>query len=490
MELVSFTRWRSARTAPVIAIALTMGLLAGCSTGSAPDPSANPPTSVSPSPNYPSLCAPVGADSSGTCLRLTLEAIDRARSAEGLGPMRLPADFPQLSVPEQLFVAVDRERVDRGLAPFSGLSDALDRTAQAAADGRHLPARQTSGAVADAAEWIGDVDNGLDAVYEWMYDDGPGSGTPGCSAERTTGCWEDRHIVLDRLGSGNLVMGAGFVPGGTGGRDGAGRGSSLAATFAVDPHAGAPLVYTWTEAEAATKAGTLPPLSEVSPDDALTGIPDPRSNVAPSPDYTRSCASSGIDDSPGCVTATLDAINHAHALEGVRPMVLPAGFAQMSTEDQLFVVVDLERVDRDLPPFLGLTSALDRNAQRGADDAGDPPDAGRHYALDDSEWAGGSVNGLDADYGWMYNDGYNSGNLDCGHRGDAGCWGHRKGILDDFGSGPGLVMGAALAKASDTHAGDIGGTSMAVTLAAASAPPASYTFTWAQVVADLPAGSF
>ena len=44
----------------------------------------------------------------------------------------------------------------------------------------------------------------------------------------------------------------------------------------------------------------------------------------------------------------------------------------------------------------------------------------------------------------MYVDGFNSGNLDCVHRGASGCWGHRKGILDDFGSGANLVMGAAL----------------------------------------------
>ena len=37
--------------------------------------------------------------------------------------MELPADFARLTVPEQLFVAIDRERVDRGLAPFTGLTD-------------------------------------------------------------------------------------------------------------------------------------------------------------------------------------------------------------------------------------------------------------------------------------------------------------------------------------------------------------------------------
>jgi hypothetical protein len=83
----------------------------------------------------------------------------------------------------------------------------------------------------------------------------------------------------------------------------------------------------------------------------------------------------------------------------------------------------------------------------------------------------------------MYDDGYASGNLDCLHRSDAGCWGHRKGILDDFGSGPNLVMGAAMDASGDTHNGDSGGTSMAVTLAVAGAPVRSYTYSWAQALA-------
>ena len=91
---------------------------------------ADPARSVSPVPDYPDACAPVGVDTSSPCLRITLDAIDAARAEEGLRPMVLPADFPRLTVPEQLFVAVDRERVDRGLAPFTGLTTALDADAQ------------------------------------------------------------------------------------------------------------------------------------------------------------------------------------------------------------------------------------------------------------------------------------------------------------------------------------------------------------------------
>ncbi len=469
--------------------ALVLGVLAvGGGTASSSAPPDVPTRSVVPTPDYTQTCAPVGADSSSVCLRLTLQAIDAARAREGVGPMVLPADFASLSVPEQLFVAVDRERVDRGLAPFTGLSRVLDARAQRAADGARLPARPGEGFASAQTEWIGEVDNGLDADFQWMYDDGPTSGVPGCGGGQTSGCWADRGIVLTRFGrSGHLLaMGAGYVAEG----DSAGDrgGSSLAATLAVDTGGAVPFAYTWKDALAATSAGVLTPLRAVPDSESNSGIPDPNANIAPVPDFTQVCAA-GLDESPACLDAVLAAIDHAHALEGLRPLVLPSGFAKLSVPEQLFVAVDLERVDRGLPPFGGLIGPLDRNAQRGADDANDPPDPGRNYVLDDAEWAGGSSNGLDAVYGWMYDDGYGSGNLDCPRRGAQGCWGHRKGILDDFGSGPNLVMGAALDPHGDTHRGDVRGTSMAVTLAVARAPVHRHVFSWASVEALLPPGS-
>ena len=470
-------------------------LLAGCSIGGQPGGALGEPSgSVLPVPNYPTACAPIGADTTSTCLRLTLEAIDAARARETLRPMVLPSDFPRLTIPEQLFVAIDRERVDRGLPPFTGLVTALDVKAQMGADSAQLPRRPGHTYSATVTEWIGAVDNGLDADYQWMYEDGPNSGVPGCSDTRSSGCWADRQSVLGRLGSRHLVMGAGFDPSGDTSSGDRG-GSSLAAILAVSSSRPVPGVqsetyaYTWNEALAALSAGQLAPLRSVPASESETGIPDPGQNIAPVPDYTRACAASGIDASPACITTVLAAINHAHALEGVRPMVLPSGFAQLSLPEQLFVGVNLERVDRGLPPFGGLTPALNGNAQRGADDADDPPDPGQEYLLSDAEWAGGSSNGLDAVYGWMYDDGFDSGNLDCLHRGAAGCWGHRKGILDNFGSGANLAMGAAVNTTGDTHRGDGGGTSMAITLAVASAPVRSFTYSWAQALAAMPPGA-
>src|SRR5580704_14249712 len=85
----------------VASVALVAALCAACSSGSeAPRDLSDPSQSVSPVPNYTDVCAPLGADTSSACLRVTLEAIDTARAQEGLGPMVVPADLGQLSIPE------------------------------------------------------------------------------------------------------------------------------------------------------------------------------------------------------------------------------------------------------------------------------------------------------------------------------------------------------------------------------------------------------
>ncbi len=230
--------------------------------------------------------------------------------------MALPSDFGSLSVPEQLFVTIDRERVDRGLAPFAGLETSLDAGAQQAADRAQLP-RPTSRTLSQAdTEWIGAVDNGLDADFQWMYDDGPGSAVPGCTESTGSGCWADRGILLHRFHAGGhaLVMGAAYDSSGdtsTGDRG----GSSLAAILAVDKRHHAAYSYTWKQALATMAEGKLQPLHGISSTESDTGIPDPRHNVAPVPDYTRIC-SSGIDDSPACIGAVLAAVNRAHDARG------------------------------------------------------------------------------------------------------------------------------------------------------------------------------
>jgi len=465
-----------------VALAGAVLLVAACSSSSTqthralpavPDPRHNVPAQ----PDYNQACAPSGLDSSDTCIEVTLQAIDNARLAEGVRPMQLPSDFARLSVPDQVFVAINSERADRGLPVFVGVSAELQGIALIGAQAARLPPDPGSGYDAADTEWIGAIANGLDADYEWMYDDGPGSGVTGCSSSGGRGCWADRHNILDAFGPGTLVMGPAIAPTSDTGKDAG--GPSLALELAASRNGPGTLVYTWAQALRDIAAGTLRPRTSPPADESATGIPDPPRSLPPKPDFTIVCAPTGLDSSAACIDAVLRALNAARAAEGVKPMVLPGDFGDLTIPEQLLVAINLERVDRGLDPFVGLTDMLDRSAQRGADTADDPPDPGPDYTIADTEWAGGSSNGLDAVYGWMYDDGLNSGNLDCPKAGAPGCWGHRHGILDAFGTVGTLVMGAAVNVTGDRTPGDKGGTSIAATLAVSPVPPASFVYTWA-----------
>jgi hypothetical protein len=456
-----------------------LALLAGSCSHSSSSAShiADPPGSLPAKPDYTQSCSPSGPDASVECTQVVLQSIDNARAREHVGPMMLPSNFGKLSVAQQLFVALNRERLDRRLPPIAGLSDALTALAERGASVGRLPPDPGSGYRNADTQWIGAVANALDAVYQWMYQPG---GAPQGAGSTKGSAWGDRHAVLDDFGSaGTVVMGASFSP--TGDTDPTDRGgTSLAAVVAVTATPGT-LAYTWTQAQADLAAGTLRPRGALPANASATHIPDPPKTVPANPNFTEACAPSGLDSSAGCIQPALEAVDNARGAEGVKAMVLPAGFASLTVPQQLFVAVNLERVDRGLAPFAGLTAGLNANAQRGADIANDPPDPGKDYDVVDTEWAGGSSNGLDAVYGWMYDDGIGSGNLDCPKAGAPGCWGHRHGILDDFGTVGTLVMGAALNPTSDTG-DDKGGPSMAASLAITSQAVRGYTYTWAQAM--------
>jgi hypothetical protein len=134
-------------------------------------------------------------------------------------------------------------------------------------------------------------------------------------------------------------------------------------------------------------------------------------------------------------------------------MVLPSNWYALTTPEQLFVVANLERTARGLPPYLGINAALSANAQRAAQSNADPSvasgfpvsyDAGQIPAMGGA-WSGGfSV--LAADYMWMYDDGWGgsvstTSNIACGSAAALGCWAHRDELL---GSDPGFNPGVGL----------------------------------------------
>ena len=148
----------------------------------------------------------------------------------------------------------------------------------------------------------------------------------------------------------------------------------------------------------------------------------------------------GAATGPACQQAVLDAIDRARAAEGVGPLVLPSSYGSLSLAEQLLLLANLERVDRGLPGFAGLSAQLDGLALSGADANNDP--AGPAGTSWGSNWAGGEATALLADFDWMYDDGVGSPNMDCSaQQQSGGCWDHRQNILGNYGSHP--SMGAA-----------------------------------------------
>ncbi|HLK45217.1 MAG TPA: hypothetical protein VKT18_04480 [Acidimicrobiales bacterium] len=241
---------------------------------------------------------------------------------------------------------------------------------------------------------------------------------------------------------------------------------------------------------------------------------NPRGNVAPSPDFLSSgtCSQLGsayrcsnpcvtgalqfplITGAPGCTDYVLAAINTARRREGLRPMLLPTNWYSLSIAEQLFVVADLERVARGLPPYLGLNVHLTADAQRAAVHDTDPTIAAGFPIGTDKEgydgmggaWSSGfSV--LGADYFWMYDDGWGNGgvtyNLACTSSAAAGCWAHRDELLGfDPRYNPGVGLRCRTCEMGTGYAVTHGYASFVdlVELPKGRAP--AMTFTWARNV--------
>ena len=222
------------------------------------------------------------------------------------------------------------------------------------------------------------------------------------------------------------------------------------------------VVASGTLAASAGAAGILPPAN-------------PAANIAPS---------SGD---------WLSAINAASGAEGVAPMPLSeATFDALPVPEQIFTVLNDERIDRGLAPIEYMTSQLNADALAGASAQTDPsfPSAlsgGAPLTGGGAIWGGGVSSVLEMDYYWMYDDGWGgslaaTSNGACTAASSAGCWGHRDVILHAFGAcaggvAPVLSMGAA-------YAGTGGGSMAAVVVSTCGAPPTDVTLSWSQMSAQ------
>jgi hypothetical protein len=193
--------------------------------------------------------------------------------------------------------------------------------------------------------------------------------------------------------------------------------------------------------------------------------------------YNGPCANASAV-TPAC-PAGLTAVDVSRAAEGIVPMSLPTNFSSLTGPEQVFVVANLERVDRGLPPIQGLSAALDADAQAGVAGGADP--ALPTYGTTTSANWGESENIFSTDELWMYEDGWSGSsttNEACTTPTAPGCWEHRDNILGTYAS-PSL-MGAG-------EAAGPGGTSIAQVFVGGDTRDTPY-FTWADVVAYLPVG--
>jgi hypothetical protein len=223
-------------------------------------------------------------------------------------------------------------------------------------------------------------------------------------------------------------------------------------------------------------AGILVLLAAFAP--SAWAAPNPAGNIRLGP-LPQSCerAPTGA----ACETAAVRALDAARARLGLGSYLLPADFAGLAPARQWLILANLDRIAYSLRPIGGLSVVLDSIARRGATRREDPdPEPlltslhGQSQIGFASNWAGGQPNALVAYYGWMYDDGYGSGNLDCRTPSAPGCWGHRQDILS-FAQGARLTMGAA---------GLRGAASYALTIVETSTAVWPYSYSWATAMAD------
>ena len=205
---------------------------------------------------------------------------------------------------------------------------------------------------------------------------------------------------------------------------------------------------------------------------AIAAAPNPASNI-PLGALPAACGSDGTG--AACERAAVRALDAAHAKLGLRPYALPAGFAAMPAGHQWLILANADRLAYGEAPITGTVAVLDQVARRGALAHEDPDPwsllrslRGQRSIAFGSDWAGGQPNALLAYYGWMYDDGYGSGNLDCRTPNAAGCWGHRRNILA-FAHGFALSLGVAAPARAHSYA---------LTVVATSSPPWPYLYRW------------
>jgi hypothetical protein len=218
----------------------------------------------------------------------------------------------------------------------------------------------------------------------------------------------------------------------------------------------------------------------------------------PSPCWPRPVLA--VNDSRGCVALVLSAINEGRHDEHLAAMAVPVGYRRLSVPEQIFVLVNLERIARGVPPLVGLAPELTAQAQLAATQSRDPDVEASYGSLTvaaaasgelrvGGAWAGEDVNALEALFGWIYDDGWggrrHTSNDACTSPTAAGCWGHRDELLGEYSGTDCRTCVAGTGYAQRTRRGFL--SSYVVLIVDPAGAPPALTFSWNRdVVPHLP----
>lgn len=159
----------------------------------------------------------------------------------------------------------------------------------------------------------------------------------------------------------------------------------------------------------------------------------PPPNTQPHRLYACDPYSSVSNVSNACLSGALADFNAARAKEGLGPMRLPSNFRRLNIPQQLFVLTNIDRVDRGLWPIRGESSRLNAIGAQSANAGGDVLPCTNCWAS--SNWSQ-SVNAFWTQFLWMYDDGPGGANVGAD-------WGHRHNILETSFPGP-VYMGVGI----------------------------------------------
>ncbi|HEY5103507.1 MAG TPA: hypothetical protein VII65_00535 [Acidimicrobiales bacterium] len=254
------------------------------------------------------------------------------------------------------------------------------------------------------------------------------------------------------------------------------------------------------------------PLSAAGP----ATVHNPKANITPRPNYLESavctstgntwrcanpCASSltarflAFNNGPDCTQYLVQIVNDARKLEHLQPMVLPTNWYSLTPIEQLFVLADLERTARGLPPYLGINATLNASAQKAALSQSDPSTStafpigldAQHIPGMGSLWGTG-FSTIESDYEWMYNDGWGGTasatfNISCTSPSAPACWGHRDELLGYDGTyNPGVGLTCKRCEMGVGFAVVNGHSSFTDLIELSASTPPPMTFTWVKNV--------